>query len=126
MRVESAPVQMDYTRGQSSRVEENQRMLARELSASGSTEKEQRKEYTPEELSMVVEDVNKTMEALNYSLRFHVHRATRQIMVDVVNPETKEVIREIPPEQMLDLAAKLKEMVKYFSNIVGILVDEFV
>lgn len=38
-------------------------------------------------------------------------------MVKVVNTETDEVIREIPPEKILDMVAKMWELA-------GIMVDE--
>jgi len=38
-------------------------------------------------------------------------------MIKVINSETDEVIREIPPEKILDLIAKLWELA-------GIIVDE--
>ena len=41
---------------------------------------------------------NKAMTIANRSLQFSVHEATNEIMVKVINTETKEVIREIPPE----------------------------
>ncbi|MFN8008435.1 MAG: flagellar protein FlaG [Terriglobia bacterium] len=35
---------------------------------------------------------------------------TKKIIVKVINSETKEVIRQIPPEEMLKLAAALRKM----------------
>ncbi|MNP87072.1 flagellar protein FlaG [compost metagenome] len=46
-----------------------------------------------------------------------VHEKTHQILVKVLNKETGELIREIPPEKTLDLVAKMME-------IAGILIDE--
>jgi len=44
-------------------------------------------------------------------LEFTVHKASGEIMVTVMEESTGEVIREIPPSEMLNLAAKLDEMV---------------
>ena len=49
-------------------------------------------------------------------LDFSVHKPTKEVMVRVINQETGEVIREIPPEKHLDLVANLMKMA-------GILVD---
>jgi flagellar protein FlaG len=46
----------------------------------------------------------------NVDLNFSVHEASGQIMVSVVDKETGDVIREIPSEALLDLAAKLQEV----------------
>ena len=53
----------------------------------------------------------------NKRLDFEIHEATHRIMVKVIDQDTDKVIKEIPPKQILDLAAKLQEMI-------GILLDE--
>ncbi|HEX3029893.1 MAG TPA: flagellar protein FlaG, partial [Clostridia bacterium] len=45
------------------------------------------------------------------------HQKTKQIMVKVIDSDTGDVIREIPPEKTLDMVAKMWEMA-------GIVVDE--
>lgn len=50
-------------------------------------------------------------------LDFSVHGKTGRIQVSVTDKESGEVIREIPPEEVLNLMAKLDEMM-------GILYDE--
>ena len=47
----------------------------------------------------------------NVALDFSLHEATGRTMVKVFNKDNDELIREIPPEQILDLAARLDEMV---------------
>ena len=55
----------------------------------------------------------------NLELHFKIHEPTGEIIACIVNRETGEVIREIPPEKFLDMIAKLQELA-------GILVDEVV
>jgi len=64
-----------------------------------------------------VDKVNKALLNSNRELKISIHEKTRDIMVKILDSETKEVIREIPPEKVLDMVAKLCE-------IAGILVDE--
>ncbi|HAN10732.1 MAG TPA: flagellar biosynthesis protein FlaG [Clostridiales bacterium] len=64
-----------------------------------------------------VETANKKLEGANTEFRFSVHEATNQVSVKVLNKDTGEVIREIPPEKILDMVAKMWEMA-------GIFVDE--
>lgn len=64
-----------------------------------------------------VEEANKKLAGANTEFRFSIHEKTKQISVKIINTETKEVIREIPPEKILDLVAKLCEQA-------GLLVDE--
>jgi uncharacterized FlaG/YvyC family protein len=44
----------------------------------------------------------------------------------VVDSETKEILREIPPEHMLKIAASIKEMLDDLHEMVGVLVNEIV
>ena len=55
----------------------------------------------------------------NVNLHFSVHQPTGRTMVRVINKETGALIREIPSKEILDLAAKLDEMI-------GIIFDETV
>lgn len=69
---------------------------------------------------VVIEAIEKANRALMGDMRkfeFSIHDRTKQIMVKVINSETNEVIREIPPEKILDMVATIWEMV-------GIIVDE--
>lgn len=70
-----------------------------------------------QELAAAVESVNRALYARNRSFDFSVHEPTKEIIVRVMNTETNEVVKEIPPEEILDLVAKLWEMA-------GLFVDE--
>jgi len=64
-----------------------------------------------------IERANKSLAGTNRKFEVSVHEKTNDIMVKVINTESNEVIREIPPEKILDLVAKLWELA-------GIIVDE--
>lgn len=70
-----------------------------------------------EQLIRAIDRAIKSMEGVATSLDFSVHKGTKQIMVKVLNSDTGEVIRELPPEKSLDFLAKVWEKA-------GILVDE--
>jgi len=72
-----------------------------------------------EKVGAAIEYLNKTMTIFDHSLEFTIHEDTNRIIVRVINrsAEGEEVIREIPPERILDLVAALM-------NIVGLLVDQ--
>lgn len=53
----------------------------------------------------------------NTVAEFGYHDATNRVTIKIVDKETKETIKEIPPEKTLDLIAKAWELA-------GILVDE--
>jgi flagellar protein FlaG len=69
-------------------------------------------ELEPSKLAELVADVQKTVNMVHgVDLEFSVHEASGEIMVTVMDGYTGEVIREVPPSEILDLAAKLEEMV---------------
>ncbi|MFH1673033.1 MAG: flagellar protein FlaG [Pseudomonadota bacterium] len=77
-------------------------------------EKQETEEITQEMLDVVGENL-KLIHDVN--LRFSIHEATGRTLVKVVSSDTGETVREIPPEQMLDLVAKI-------GDIMGILYDQ--
>jgi flagellar protein FlaG len=67
-----------------------------------------------EQVSAMVEDLQASLEILqqkNTQLNFSVHEKTDRVMVQITDQSTGDVIREIPSEEFLDMAAKLQEMV---------------
>jgi flagellar protein FlaG len=64
---------------------------------------------TREQTQAVVDNVENFLKELNTNLSFEIHEKTGRVMVKVVERNTKEVIREIPPEDMLRLQEKLQE-----------------
>ena len=64
------------------------------------------------QLEQVAADVQKNLKIMhNVDLQFSVHKATGNVMVTVTDDKTGEVIREIPPKEILNIAAKFDEMV---------------
>ena len=64
-----------------------------------------------------IEKANQKILGPNKEFEFAIHKQTKQIMVKVVDKDTKEIIREIPPEKVLDAGAHMCELA-------GIFVDE--
>ena len=44
------------------------------------------------------------------NLNFSVHKATGRTVIKVVDANTNKVVRELPPEQILDLMVSIEEM----------------
>lgn len=78
-----------------------------------------RQQMTPEQqtaqIKRAVEDINK--KANNSEAIFGIHEKTNRVTIKLIDKDTKEVIRELPPEKTLDMIAKVWEMA-------GLLVDE--
>jgi len=62
-----------------------------------------------QKLLEAVDQTNKTMETYNTELRFSIHKESGEVMVKVIDTRDNSVIREIPPERVLDFAAHIKK-----------------
>jgi flagellar protein FlaG len=61
-----------------------------------------------------IEHANKDLKVKNTSLHFSIHEKTKAITVKVIDNETKEILREIPPEKILDMVAVMLEKTGLF------------
>lgn len=78
---------------------------------------QQKNEHVPSEATIddAVKKANLRME--HTRCEYAYHKKTNRVSIKVINADTDEVIREIPPEKSLDMLQKMWEMA-------GILVDE--
>ncbi len=70
-----------------------------------------------EDLNRIVETVNKTSELFNRHLKFKFYEKTNRTIIQIIDDKTDTVIREIPPEKLLDMAANME-------RAVGLIFDE--
>ncbi|MBB6216440.1 flagellar protein FlaG [Anaerosolibacter carboniphilus] len=61
-----------------------------------------------------IERANKDLNIKSTNLKFSIHEKTKAILVKVVDSETKEVVREIPSEKILDMVASMLERTGLF------------
>lgn len=66
-------------------------------------------------IKKAIEEINKS--ANNSEAIFGIHDATNRVMIKIVDKESKKVLREYPPEETLDMIAKVWELA-------GLMVDE--
>ncbi len=86
-----------------------------DISDKGSNGEARIGDTSAEALKKAVEEINKN--AKNSEAQFSVHEETNRLMIKIVDKDTKEVIKEFPPEKTLDMIAKAWELA-------GIAVDE--
>jgi flagellar protein FlaG len=82
-------------------------------------ENTEEKEYPVAEkiVKEAVEKINKMFEESNRRFEYSVHKKTNNIIIRVIDETTNEVIKEIPPEKILDIMASIMELA-------GLIVDE--
>lgn len=70
--------------------------------------------FSQEHYKEIVEEASKALEVVNTELTFRMHEGTGRPVIQLVEVLTKEVIREIPPEKMLDIVAGIWEWAGLF------------
>ncbi|NPA29119.1 MAG: flagellar biosynthesis protein FlaG [Epsilonproteobacteria bacterium] len=63
------------------------------------------------ELQEVVDKLNKEMDPLKTSIRFGFNDQVNELYVSVIDTTNNEEIRQIPSEEAMRLAAKMRELV---------------
>ncbi len=74
-------------------------------------------EVNKEELKRIIEEIRKKMDYLNKYLRIDIDNELEIPVIKVVEKETEKVIRQIPPDYMLNIMKRIDEML-------GILINE--
>lgn len=93
-------------------------MEAAETQKTRQQEKEIKNEHRQQISQEALDDLKNDFETMhNVGLQFSLHKETNRTIVRVINKETQELIREIPSEEMLNIMAKMDEMM-------GILFDK--
>jgi len=76
--------------------------------------------FTKDQAEKIVDNINNMVKMFSGKIEFKVHEETDRVMIRVVDNQTKELIREIPPENVLNANAKFREVL----HLVGFMMDE--
>ena len=77
--------------------------------------KENTKDVSAEQIKKTLAELNKKM--MNTACQYGIHEGTGRVTIKIVDKETRDVIKEIPAEETLELIAKAWELA-------GIMVDK--
>ena len=74
--------------------------------------KEQQPEDSTQVTPKMLADIEQDIETIhNLGLQFSMHNETGRTMIKIMDKATEKVIREIPSEDVLNLVAKIEEMI---------------
>ncbi len=68
------------------------------------------------ELKKIENRINNITASLNFKIEFQIHKESKRFFVKIVDKDTKKVIREIPPEQLLEFYANFEKMLGLLFN----------
>ena len=77
---------------------------------------EELEERLLEKVKKAIEEMNRQAEFNYVALRFQLHEESNRWMVKIIDVMEDEVLRVIPPEELLDLAGQI-------NKLTGVLVD---
>ena len=86
-----------------------------EDSESTNINKDNTKDVSSEQIKKTLAEINKRM--MNTACQYGIHEGTGRVTIKIVDKETRDVIKEIPAEETLELIAKAWELA-------GIMVDK--
>ena len=65
---------------------------------------------TQQAIAKAANDIQNFVKEMGRNLQFSIDKTTGYNVVRVVNPDTQELIRQLPSEELLKIAANMKEM----------------
>ena len=89
---------------QEQQAEEDERLKARE----------EREPMDEQSVSYMTKKLNELMSKINGNLEFQYHKEVNLMSVRMLDKKTNEVLKEVPPEEMLDQMAKAREWLGAF------------
>ena len=103
----TAKVEADFSAGNSNATVQEKKDVVPPVESP----QEKKPELTKDELSSITRELNKFFQYLNANIRFEMHDRTQRLMVKLVDVATDKVLREFPPEELLDKLANIREYV---------------
>ncbi len=91
--------------------------LIEDVTKTTNVEDTQHQNVNTSELTTAVDKVQQYIEPFNNNIEFSINKDTNQIVIKVIDKQTQEVIKQIPSEEMI-------EMAKALDKIKGILVKQ--
>jgi len=76
-------------------------------------------EISEASIAQAIASVNNSLQMSSFSLSHNIHEDTNMVMVQVIDSNTQEVLREIPSESRLDLIARMREFVGILFDVTG-------
>lgn len=83
----------------------------------------QSREEQAEDIELAVQEVQAFLQVQNRNLAFSIDEDTQRSVVTVKDSESGDVIRQIPSEEVLKLAERIKSLQEDIGSSVGVLVN---
>jgi flagellar protein FlaG len=88
-----------------------------EYTSSENAKSERDIKLTKENINNVIDTLNSAAKSVDRRVNFSFNEKTNRVIIKFINGETNEVIREIPPKEMIKLLERM-------NDFIGMFVDE--
>ena len=75
---------------------------------------QKKEEPNEEDMQQMMKELNELMSRINCNLEFSYHKEVNVMSVKMIDKETQEVIKELPPEEMIDNMIQAKDWIGAF------------
>lgn len=72
---------------------------------------EQKRDVDPAEVASAATDVQTLLKRLNTELKIEVNKDSRDVVVKIIDPETRTVIRQIPSDEILSIRERMTRFI---------------
>lgn len=86
----------------------------KENDTTSSDNKNRQTQLNEENVNEMTENLNEFAKEMNYGIEFNYYKDLDRLVLKVVDKETKETIKQMPPEEMLDTLKNLREWIGVF------------
>jgi len=69
-----------------------------------------------EEIESIIKELNQFIQIFNTKIAFEIDKETKKTILRIVDVETNEVIRQIPPEELLQISRRISELLGLIIN----------
>lgn len=98
-------------------------IIAKQQTEATKVDEQPAEQVTPKQLGEAVERINQFVNAEMRTLNFSVDENSGKAVVKVIDFETKDVIRQIPGDEVLRMASAIKRLQEDLGSATGLLID---
>jgi flagellar protein FlaG len=69
-----------------------------------------------EDIENVIKEMNRFVQIFNTKISFEIDKDTRKTILKIVDAQTNEIIRQIPPEELLEISRRISELLGLIIN----------
>ncbi|CUU05096.1 flagellar protein FlaG [Candidatus Thermokryptus mobilis] len=69
-----------------------------------------------DEIEQIVSELNNFIQIFNTKIAFEIDKETRKTVLKIIDAQSNEIIRQIPPEELLEISRRISELLGLIIN----------